>query len=194
MKKGIIAIIVIAILLVVSLMGSYNNLVKIDEKVTATWAEVETQYQRRADLIPNLINTVKGQANFERDTLTQVIEARSKATSTTIDPTNMTQEQLNQFQQSQNEVGSALSRLLVTVERYPELRANEGFLNLQAQLEGTENRITLARNKFNEVTRDYNQQVRQFPTKLIAMIFGFDDKPYFKAVEGSQNAPVVNFD
>lgn len=139
------------------------------------------------------MNTVKGQANFEQQTLTNVIEARAKATQTKIDPSNLTEEQLNEFQQNQNQVGSALSRLLVTVEQYPQLKANEGFMNLQAQLEGTENRINVARNKFNEAARIYNEKVRQFPTKLAAMIFGFKAKPYFKSAAGAENAPTVNF-
>ena len=139
------------------------------------------------------MNTVKGQANFEQQTLTNVIEARAKATQTKIDPSNLTEEQLNEFQQNQNQVGSALSRLLVSVEQYPQLKAHEGFMNLQSQLEGTENRINVARNKFNEAARIYNEKVRQFPTKLAAMIFGFKAKPYFKSAAGSENAPTVNF-
>lgn len=192
MKKWLILIIV-AVISGITLMNSYNGLVKAEEEIDSVWANVESSYQRRADLIPNLVNTVKGQANFETETLTDVIEARAKATQTKIDPANMGEEQLAKFQQDQNAVGSALSRLLVTVEKYPELKAHEGFMNLQAQLEGTENRINVARNKFNEAAKIYNQKVRQFPTKLAAMIFGFKDKPYFKAVEGSQNAPTVNF-
>lgn len=136
---------------------------------------------------------MKGQADFEKNTLTQVIEARAKATQTKIDPANLSEEQLAKFQQNQNEVSSALSRLLVTVEQYPTLKANEGFMNLQAQLEGTENRINVARNKFNEAARVYNQKVRQFPTKLVAILFGFKEKPYFKSAEGAETAPVVNF-
>lgn len=192
MKKWIVAI-VIAVIAGFMLITSYNSLVRAEEEIDSIWANVESTYQRRADLIPNLVNTVKGQANFEKETLTNVMEARSKATQTKIDPSNMTEEQLASFQQTQNEVGSALSRLLVTVERYPELKAHQGFLNLQAQLEGTENRINVARNKFNEAARAYNQKVRQFPTKLAALILGFKEKPYFKAAEGSQNAPTVNF-
>lgn len=192
MKKWIIAIIV-AVVIGFTLMTSYNGLVQAEEKINSVWANVESQYQRRADLIPNIVNTVKGQANFEKETLTGVIEARAKASQTKIDPNNMTEEQLAQFQQQQNSIGSALSRLLVTVERYPELKANEGFMNLQAQLEGTENRINVARDKFNEAAREYNQKIRQFPTKLAAMILGFKEKPYFKSVAGSENAPVVNF-
>ena len=192
MKKWII-LIIIAVAAGLGLMSSYNGLVKAETEIDSVWANVESSYQRRADLIPNLVNTVKGQANFEQQTLTNVIEARSKATQTKIDPSNLTEEQLNEFQQNQNQVGSALSRLLVTVEQYPQLKANEGFMNLQAQLEGTENRINVARNKFNEAARIYNEKVRQFPTKLAAMIFGFKAKPYFKSAAGAVNAPTVNF-
>ena len=190
MKKWII-LIIIAVAVGLGLMSSYNGLVKAETEIDSVWANVESSYQRRADLIPNLVNTVKGQANFEQQTLTNVIEARAKATQTKIDPSNLTEEQLNEFQQ--NQVGSALSRLLVTVEQYPQLKANEGFMNLQAQLEGTENRINVARNKFNEAARIYNEKVRQFPTKLAAMIFGFKAKPYFKSATGAENAPTVNF-
>ena len=192
MKKWII-LIIIAIAAGLGLVSSYNGLVKAETEIDSVWANVESSYQRRADLIPNLVNTVKGQANFEQQTLTNVIEARAKATQTKIDPSNLTEEQLNEFQQNQNQVGSALSRLLVTVEQYPQLKANEGFMNLQAQLEGTENRINVARNKFNEAARIYNEKVRQFPTKLAAMIFGFKAKPYFKSAAGAENAPIVNF-
>ena len=192
MKKWII-LIIIAVAAGFGLMSSYNSLVKAETEIDSVWANVESSYQRRADLIPNLVNTVKGQANFEEQTLTNVIEARTKATQTKIDPSNLTEEQLNEFQQNQNQVGSALSRLLVTVEQYPQLKANEGFMNLQAQLEGTENRINVARNKFNEAARIYNEKVRQFPTKLAAMIFGFKAKPYFKSATGAENAPTVNF-
>ena len=193
MKKLLVLIIVAVIALGVVLVPSYNGLVKAEEEIDSVCDNVEYTYQRRADLIPNLVNTVKGQANFEQETLTGVVEARAKATQTKIDPTNMTEEQLAQFQQNQNAVGSALSRLLVTVEKYPELKAHEGFMNLQAQLEGTENRINVARNKFNDAARTYNQKVRQFPTKLAAVIFGFKEKPYFKSTEGAQNAPTVDF-
>ena len=192
MKKWII-LIIIAVVAGLGLMSSSNGLVKAETEIDSVWANVESSYQRRADLIPNLVNTVKGQANFEQQTLTNVIEARAKATQTKIDPSNLTEEQLNEFQQNQNQVGSALSRLLVTVEQYPQLKANEGFMNLQAQLEGTENRINVARNKFNEAARIYNEKVRQFPTKLAAMIFGFKAKPYFKSAAGAENAPTVNF-
>lgn len=192
MKKWL-SVIVVAVVAGFTLMSSYNGLVKAEEEINSVWANVETQYQYRSDLIPNLVNTVKGQANFEKDTLTGVVEARAKATQTKIDPSNLTEEQLELFQQSQNQVGSALSRLLVSVERYPDLKAHEGFMNLQAQLEGMENRINVARNKFNVAAKEYNAKVRTFPTKLAAMIFGFKEKPYFKSVAGAENAPQVNF-
>jgi len=192
MKKWII-LIIIAVAAGFGLMSSYNSLVKAETKIDSVWASLESSYQRRADLIPNLVNTVKGQANFEQQTLTNVIEARAKATQTKIDPSNLTEEQLNEFQQNQNQVGSALSRLLVTVEQYPQLKANDAFMKLQDQLEGSENRINVARNQFNEAARIYNEQVRQFPTKLAAMIFGFKAKPYFKSAAGAENAPTVNF-
>lgn len=195
MKKWLILIIVAIIVVIggMTLSGSYNNLVKAEEDINSVWGNVESAYQRRADLIPNLVNTVKGQANFEKDTLTQVVEARAKATQTKIDPSNATEEQMAQFQQAQNGLNSALSRLLVSVEKYPELKAHEGFLNLQAQIEGTENRINVERNNFNMAVKEYNKQVRQMPTKLAAMIFGFKAKPQFKAELGSEKAPTVNF-
>lgn len=195
MKKWTV-IIIIAVAAVfggITLSNSYNNLVKAEEEINSVWANVESAYQRRADLIPNLVNTVKGQANFEKETLTNVIEARAKATQTKIDPSNATEEQMAQFQQAQNGLNSALSRLLVSVEKYPELKAHEGFLNLQAQIEGTENRINVERNNFNAAVKEYNKQVRQMPTKLAAMLFGFNPKPQFKAEAGSEKAPVVNF-
>lgn len=195
MKKWIVLIViaVVAIFGGMTLSSSYNSLVKAEEEINSVWANVESAYQRRADLIPNLVNTVKGQANFEQETLTKVIEARAKATQTKIDPTNATEEQMAQFQQAQNGLNSALSRLLVSVEKYPELKAHEGFLNLQAQIEGTENRINVERNNFNGAVKEYNKQVRQMPTKLAAMIFGFNPKPQFKAEVGAEKAPVVNF-
>ncbi|MDG2959641.1 LemA family protein [Bisgaard Taxon 10/6] len=192
MKKWLVVIIV-AVIAGFMLISSYNSLVKAEEEIDSVWANVETQYQHRSDLIPNLVNTVKGQANFEKETLTSVMEARAKATQTKIDPANLTEEQLAQFQQNQNQVGSALSRLLVTVEKYPELKSGEAFMTLQAQLEGMENRINVARNKFNEAAKVYNAKVRTFPTKLAAMIFGFKEKPYFKSASGAENAPSVNF-
>lgn len=172
---------------------SYNTLVDLDEGVNQSWANVETAYQRRAELIPNLVKVVEGAADFERSTLEAVINARSKATSIEIDPSNITPEQLAQFQQAQGEISSALSRLLVTVERYPELKANQNFLKLQDELASTENQILTARTRFNEAVQGYNGKTRRFPSNLTAMIFGFDQKPYFEAKEGAENAPEVEF-
>lgn len=185
----------LALLFVVPLLSScgYNTMVSQQEGVDQAWANVQSAYQRRADLIPNLVNTVKGYAEFEQETLTKVIEARAKATQTTIDPSNLTPEKLQQFQAAQGELSGALSRLLVTVERYPELKANQNFLDLQAQLEGTENRINVERNKFNGVAKDYNTYIRQFPRVIYAGWFGFDKKPYFEADPGSDTAPTVEF-
>jgi LemA protein len=171
----------------------YNRMVELDESVAAQWAQVENAYQRRADLIPNLVNTVKGYADFEQETLTQVIEARSKATGITVNPENLNAESLQQFQAAQDGLSSALSRLMVVVERYPELKANQNFLELQAQLEGTENRIAVERGRFNEATRGYNTYIRRFPKNIVASIFGFDKKGYFEAAEGSEQAPKVEF-
>ncbi|AWX13759.1 LemA family protein [Mergibacter septicus] len=192
MKKWLV-IAILGVGIFFTTISSYNGLVQARENVNAVWAKVESQYQRRADLIPNLVNTVRGQANFEQETLTKVIDARAKATQIRLDPANLTAENLQAFQQQQNAVGSALSRLLVTVERYPELKANEGFLTLQAQLEGTENRITVARNNFNDVARGYNQKIHSFPNILIAKLFGFQEKPYFSASAGAETAPTVTF-
>jgi len=168
-------------------------MVELDEGVGAQWAQVENAYQRRADLIPNLVNTVKGYADFEQETLTQVIEARSKATSINIDPSNLNPQAIQQFQQAQEGLSSALSRLMVVVERYPDLKANQNFLELQAQLEGTENRISTERRKFNEATQQYNTYIRKFPKNLVAMIFNFEKKGYFEADSGAEKAPEVNF-
>ena len=168
-------------------------MVELQEAIPKAWADVEAQYQRRADLIPNLVNTVKGYANFEQETLTKVIEARASATQVKIDPSNITPEALAQYQQAQNGVSSALSRLLVSVEAYPELKANQNFLDLQAQLEGTENRITVARNRFNEVVQPYNVFIKKFPSNMIAGMFGFTAKGYFEAAAGSEKAPEVKF-
>jgi LemA protein len=196
MKKGLIIIGVIAItgfILYGFLAGRYNKMVGLQETISKEWAQVESQYQRRADLIPNLVNTVKGYAKFEQETLTKVIEARASATQVKIDPSNITPEQLQQFQQAQNNVGSALSRLLVVAENYPDLKANQNFLDLQAQLEGTENRIAVARNRFNEVVQPYNEYIRRFPTNMLAGMYGFTPKGYFEATKGSENAPTVQF-
>ncbi len=183
----------ILVLLVFMGCGQYNTLVQQDENVKKVWNNVQSQYQRRADLIPNLVNTVKGEANFERGTLNDVINARAKATSMQINPDNLTPENIERFQAAQGELSGALSRLLVTVERYPTLRANDAFRNLQTQLEGTENRIAVARNDFNAAVQTYNTQVRKFPTVLIAGIMGFERKEGFTADPGSQNAPTVDF-
>ncbi len=194
-KSWIIWGIVILVVLVLyfSIKGTYNNLVTKEEAVIAQWSQVENVYQRRADLIPNLVKTVKGYAEYEKQTLTEVIEARSKATSIQIDPAQMTEEQLVKFQQAQDNLSSALSRLMVVVERYPELKANQNFLELQAQLEGTENRIAVERKKFIEATRSYNTAIRRFPANIIASMFGFERKPEFKAVENAEQVPEVNF-
>ncbi len=182
---------IVALIAIVS--GIYNKLVKLDETVQQAWAQVENVYQRRADLIPNLVKTVKGAADFEKGTLESVINARSKASSVQVDPSNLTEENIAKFQQVQDELSSALNRLMVVVERYPELKANQNFLELQSQLEGTENRITVERKKFNEVVQSYNTAVRRFPNNIFAGMFGFDKKGYFKAKEGAENAPEVDF-
>lgn len=184
-----------AIILAVPFFSScgYNKMVSLEEGVTSQWANVENVYQRRMDLIPNLVNTVKGYANFEQQTLIQVIEARAKATSVTIDPTNLTEANMKQFQQAQGEVSSALSRLLVTVERYPDLKANQNFLELQAQLEGTENRIAVERRKFNEDVMAYNAYIRKFPQVIYSGWFGFEKKAYFEADAGAKEVPKVEF-
>ena len=171
----------------------YNGLVKSQQSVESQWGNVENVYQRRADLIPNLVETVKGYAKHEQETLEGVIEARANATKVTIDPTNMTPEDLQKYQAAQGDVTSALSKLIAVAEAYPDLKANQNFLELQSQLEGTENRITVERNKFNEVAKEYNTKRRTFPTNIIASIFSFGEKPYFKAQEGADVAPKVDF-
>ena len=193
MKKSTIIIIAVAVLAVVWGITGYNGLVGMDEGVQTKWADVETQYQRRADLIPNLVNTVKGYAAHESETLAAVVEARAKATSVNIDPSNMSAEQIANFQKAQDGVSSALGRLLVTVEKYPDLKANENFRELQAQLEGTENRISVARRDYNEAARKYNTTLRSFPKNILAGMFGFEKKAYFEAQEGSEQAPTVQF-
>jgi len=196
MKRGtIIAISLVGFFVILFLWGSgqYNNMVTAEEGVTKSWANVESQYQRRADLIPNLVSTVKGYAEHEKSTLNAVVEARAKATQTTIDPTNMTAESMAKFQAAQAQVGSALSRLLVTVEKYPDLKANQNFLELQAQLEGTENRISVERQRFNDASQGFNVLIRKFPKNIIAGMFGFEKKVYFEAEEGSSKAPEVKF-
>ncbi len=172
-----------------------NSLVQQEETVSQSWAQVENQYQRRSDLIPNLVNTVKGAADFEQETLTQVIEARSKATSVQVSAGDLNDPQkVQQFQQAQAQLSGALSRLLVTVEKYPELKANQNFRDLQTQLEGTENRIATERKRYNDAVRDYNTAIRRFPGNIFAGILGFDSKAYFEAEEGAEQAPEVNFD
>lgn len=191
MKKGIIVIIGLLVLLVVWGLGIYNGLVSKQESVEKAVGNVQTAYQKRADLIPNLVATVKNYAEYEAGTLTAVIEARAKATSVTLDASNLTEESLKTFQAAQDQMSSALSRLLVTVEQYPDLKANQNYLDLQSQLEACENTIANARREFNETAREYNTAVRRFPASIIAGMFGFDKKPYFEASEAAQQAPDV---
>ena len=191
MRKYIIWI-VLGVLILIGI-GGYNGLVGSRETVNKAWANVEGAYQRRADLIPNLVSTVKGVADFEKSTLTAVIEARAKATSVRIDPTNMTPEKLQEYQAAQSQVGGALSRLLAVSENYPQLRAVESFNQLQAQLEGTENRINEARRQYNEAAQSYNTSRAKFPRVILASLFGFKDRPYFEADKGSEKAPSVKF-
>lgn len=195
MKKWIIlgSIVVLAFVLYRFFAGSYNNMVTKEEEVTNQWAQVENVYQRRMDLIPNLVNTVKGYAEFEKSTLTAVIEARASATQIKVDPKNLTPEALQKFQQSQGELSAALGRLMVVAEQYPNLKANQNFLELQAQLEGTENRIAVERNKFNDMAKEFNQYVRRFPQKLLAGMYGFTAKSYFESDKGADKAPEVKF-
>ncbi len=195
MKKWIVPGVIVLLLLMVvfSAISSYNNMVTKDEGVTGQWAQVENVYQRRADLIPNLVNTVKGYAAHEKETLEAVINARSKATSTTIDVDNLDAAAIQKFQAAQDGLSSALSKLMVVVERYPDLKANQNFLELQAQLEGTENRIAVERKKFNDTAKDYNTYIRKFPKNIYAGMFGFEKKDYFEAQEGAEVAPTVEF-
>ncbi len=196
MKKSLIVIIVLAAIVAIVFFwytGVYNKIVTADEAVTAQWGNVENQYQRRSDLIPNLVATVKGYATHEQSTLEGVIEARAKATQVTVDPTNITPEALAQYQSAQSGVSSALSRLLVSVEAYPDLKANQNFLDLQTQLEGTENRISTERMRFNEAANIFNILIRRFPNNIVANMSGFSAKPYFKAEEGADKAPKVEF-
>lgn len=193
--KNISLIVIAALVLILGYTGfnGYNGLIAQDENVNNAWNKVQSDYQRRADLIPNLVNTVKGEANFEQGTLTKVIEARASATQMKIDPKDLTPEKLEQFQAAQGQLSSALGRLLVVTENYPNLRANEAFRGLQAQLEGTENRIKTARNDFNDAVRDYNVKVRRFPMNIFAGMFGFKAKEGFKAEAGAEKAPEVKF-
>lgn len=196
MKKGTIALIVVVVLILLggcSASRAYNKMVTMEEGINKSWANVETQYQRRADLIPNLVNTVKGYATHEQETLDQVIEARSRATQVTLNAEDITPDRLQQYQQAQGEVSQALGRLMMIAENYPDLKANQNFMELQAQLEGTENRISVARKDFNDASMAYNSYIRKFPANIIAGIFGFDTKSYFEAAEGTDRAPEVNF-
>ncbi|MCR4965808.1 MAG: LemA family protein [Bacteroidales bacterium] len=197
MKKGIsiaLVIAVIVILLIGAAVRPYNQMVSKEETCNQAWSNVENVYQRRMDLIPNLVATVKGAAEFEKSTLEAVINARAKATSVTLNSDDLTEENIAKFQAVQDELGSALSRLLVSVERYPELTATQGFRDLQAQLEGIENRIAVERNKYNETVQVFNSYIRQFPNNIIAGICGFKSKGYFKASPGAENSPKVEFD
>ena len=193
MKKSLWIVLAVVAVLAVWGYSVYNGLVEKEEAVHGAWSNVETQYQRRSDLIPNLVNTVKGYAAHEQQTLAAVVDARSKATSMNVDADDLTPEKLAQFQQAQAQVRSALGRLIAVSESYPDLKANQNFLELQAQLEGTENRISVARKEFNEVAKTYNVAVRRFPANLVAKLFGFGQKPYFEAAEGTETAPRVQF-
>ena len=193
MKKSIIIIIAVVAVIVTWAVSMYNGLVTMDESVNSQWANVETQYQRRADLIPNLVNTVKGYASHEKETLEGVVEARSKATQMQVNANDLTPEKLAEYQKAQGAVTSALGKLLAITENYPDLKANQNFLELQAQLEGTENRINVARTNFNNAAQAYNTAIRRFPKSLFASMFGFDKHAYFEAAEGTETAPTVSF-
>ena len=197
MKRGyVVLIVIVAVVLVLFfwIKGMYNSMVRMDEGVSSAWAQVENVYQRRADLVPNLVATVKGYAEHESSTLEAVVNARAKATQMTVDPSSLSEAEIAQFTAAQDELGAAIGRLLVSVERYPDLKANQNFLELQAQLEGTENRIAVERQKFNEAARSYNVTIRKFPNNIFAGMFGFEKKGYFKASEGAEQAPAVSFD
>ena len=197
MKKTwviVVGIIIVILGFLISFsISSYNSFVSQDEAVATAWSNVENQYQRRADLIPNLVNTVKGYAEHEKEPLDAVVSARAKATQTTISIDDLTPEKMQAYQKAQGEIGAALSRLLAVTENYPDLKANENFQALQAQLEGTENRISVERRKFNEIAQSYNTSIRRFPKNIIASMFGFEKRPYFEAAEGSEKAPEVKF-
>jgi LemA protein len=193
MKKGTMITIAVAAVVGFWLVGAYNGMVTAEEGVDTAWSQVENVYQRRADLIPNLVNTVKGYATHEAETLEGVVNARAKATQITVDAENLTPEALAEYNKAQGELGSALGRLLAVTEAYPDLKANENFKELQAQLEGTENRIATERMKFNETAKEYNTMIRMFPKNIIASVFGFEKKPYFEAQEGAEKAPEVQF-
>lgn len=196
MKRGTIILLVIAgalLLLLFNGCGSYNNMVNKQEATSSAWSQVENVYQRRLDLIPNLVNTVKGVANFEQKTLTDVINARASASQIKVDASKLSTEQIQKFQSSQGELSQALGRLMVVAEQYPQLKATQNFLELQSQLEGTENRIAVERQKFNDIVKDYNSYIRSFPQVIYAGMFGFDKKGYFEAVQGAEKAPEVKF-
>lgn len=190
---GWIIPVVIVVIIVMWGVGGYNGMVTLDEGVQNKWADVETQYQRRADLIPNLVNTVKGYAAHESQTLENVVKARSEASSVKVDPQNITPEKLAEYQKAQSGVSSALGRLMVIVEKYPDLKANQNFLELQSQLEGTENRINTARRDFNDAAKGFNTEIRRFPKNILAGMFGFEKKAYFEAEKGAEKAPEVQF-
>lgn len=194
-KKHLTWIIPVAIVVIIIMWaaGGYNGMVALDEGVQNKWTDVETQYQRRADLIPNLVSTVKGYAAHESETLESVVKARSEATSVKVDPENITPEKLAEYQKAQSGVSQALGRLMVVVEKYPDLKANQNFLELQSQLEGTENRINTARRDFNEAAKGYNTTIRRFPKNILAGMFGFEKKAYFEAEQGAEKAPKVEF-
>ena len=194
MKKTTIIVLVALAIVVIGGIAAYNSLVTLEENVSSHWANVEGQYQRRADLIPNLVATVKGYAQHESETLEGVVAARAKATQVAVNAENLTPEKLQAFQAAQSDVSSALGRLLMVVENYPDLKANQNFLELQAELAGTENRIAVERSRFNEAAKDFNVAVRRFPKNIFAALFGFSAKPYFEAEKGSQTAPKVNFE
>ena len=195
MNKSKSTWIILGVVAVIALwaISSYNGLVGQEEDMEKYWANVEAQYDRRANLVPNLVNVVKGYAKHEQETLDKVVSARAKATQITVDPTNLTAESLKKYQEAQGELGSALGKLLAITENYPDLKANENFLQLQDQLEGTENRITVERKTFNEVAQTYNSAIRQFPGNILAGMFGFERKPYFEAESGAEKAPKVEF-
>jgi LemA protein len=195
MKKTTVILIIVALVVIVGgiLIGGYNKIVKLDQEVEGKWAQVETNYQRRADLIPNLVNTVKGAAGFEQKTLTDVIEARSRATSVTVDADTLTPESIAAYEAAQSEVSSTLGRLLAVAESYPQLTATQGFRDLQIQIEGAENRIATARRDFNVAVQEYNTVTKSFPTVVYAKIFGFDEKGYFQSAQGTETAPTVDF-
>ena len=196
MKKSLIVLLIVVLVVVIifgSIRGTYNKMVTMNEGVTAQWSQVENVYKRRSDLIPNLVNTVKGYATHERETLEGVIEARAKATQVTVDPSKLDAASIQKFQEAQGGLSSALGHLMVVMEQYPDLKANQNFLELQAQLEGTENRITVERGRFNEAAQNFNIYIRQFPQNLFASMFGFEKKAYFEAVKGSEKAPEVKF-